>query len=193
MQLFRFPHPVLRYKTQPVRVIDQSLRNTIAEMFEKMYEWEGVGLAANQIGLPYQLFVMNELGQKPDDSTEHEFAFINPVIVKRRGRLEGEEGCLSFPDIRTKVFRAEEIEFQAIIPTGELKTFRWKGFKARIVQHELDHLRGQNFIEKSVFSSQLKVQEDLQILCNNYDSYCKTNGIPTGNEYTAHLEKFGLE
>ena len=81
MKIVRYPHPVLTYKSKQIKRIDQGLRDIAAEMLELMYEAQGVGLAANQVGLPYQLLVMNPTGDR--ERKEEEYVFINPVIQKR--------------------------------------------------------------------------------------------------------------
>ncbi|MBR5626760.1 MAG: peptide deformylase, partial [Thermoguttaceae bacterium] len=89
MKIVKYPHPILAYQSKPLRKIDQELRDIVAEMFDLMYESQGVGLAGNQVELPYQLFVMNPTG---DPEKKEEYVMINPVILKKKGREEGEEG-----------------------------------------------------------------------------------------------------
>jgi peptide deformylase len=114
-------------------------------MFETMYAAAGVGLAANQVGLPFQLFIMNATGNR-EEKTE-EYVFINPVILKKNGNATDNEGCLSFPDIHADVIRAETIDVESIALSGEVQRFKWKDRLARIVQHEIDHLRGVGFVD----------------------------------------------
>ena len=115
-------------------------------MFDLMYENNGVGLAANQVDLPYQLIVVNPTGER--EKKDQEFVFINPVILKLKGSQEGEEGCLSYPNLRLIVPRAKEVKFQAIDLQGQPHTYHWKDFEARIIQHETDHLNGDLFVDK---------------------------------------------
>ena len=77
MEIIEYPHPTLRHQSKPLRRIDASLRQTVAEMFRLMYEAEGIGLAANQVDLPYRLFVLNVSEERQEDT---ELVFINPVL-----------------------------------------------------------------------------------------------------------------
>ena len=132
-------------------------------MLELMYEAQGVGLAANQVGLPYQLLVMNPTGDR--EQKEEEYVFINPVIQKRGGGMkEFEEGCLSFPDLHLTIARPDEITFQAIGPDGRPAVYHWKGFPARVVQHETDHLAGVLYVDLVSAVEKLKLADKLQKL-----------------------------
>jgi peptide deformylase len=110
LRIVKYPHPALRHKSKPLRRVDGELKNTIREMFDLMYEQKGVGLAANQVDLPYRLFVLNLEG---DPAKGEEHVFLNPVIAKRHGTVEAEEGCLSFPEIYAPVKRATKITVSA--------------------------------------------------------------------------------
>lgn len=142
---------MLAYQCKPLRKIDQEIRDIVAEMFELMYANSGVGLAANQVNIPYQIVVINPTGDKSQKDSE--YVFINPTILKLKGENENsEEGCLSFPGLRMIVPRAKEIKFQAVDINGQVQTYSWKGFNARIVQHETDHLHGVCFFQRAVAS-----------------------------------------
>lgn len=162
MKVLKYPHPILKYKCKPVEKINQELRCIVAEMFEIMYISAGVGLAANQVGLPFQLFVMNATGNR--EVKAEEYVFINPVILKKNGNVLDNEGCLSFPDIHADVVRAEVIEFEAISLSGEVRQFKWKDRPARIVLHEIDHLNGVSFIDHLPQTAKLNVREELDDL-----------------------------
>ena len=95
LQIVNYPHPVLRYVSRPVTEIDDGLRETVRSMFELLYAAKGVGLAANQVALPFRFFVLN-LTADPAQA-DKEQVFINPVITKRHLSVEDEEGCLSLP------------------------------------------------------------------------------------------------
>ena len=116
-------------------------------MFELMYEHEGVGLAANQVDLPYRLFVANAEGER--DAKEAEYVFINPVLSGGRGQEEDEEGCLSIPGIRApghaqrRRSRSKPTTWPATRSAAKLE-----GLMARILQHETDHLDGTLFIDR---------------------------------------------
>ena len=146
MDILPYPHPALRWKSKPIQEINDDLRRVVAEMFELMYAAKGIGLAANQVGLPYRLFILN-LSADPDLKDE-EIVFLNPDILKRKGTTEGEEGCLSFPGMYGQVKRAAKIEVEAFDLNGECFEYALDELAARAVQHESDHLDGVLFIDR---------------------------------------------
>src|SRR5688572_17864470 len=105
MKIVKYPHPALRHKSKPLTAIDKEVRLQAGRMLELMYASRGLGLAANQVAWPFQLLVMNDLADP--EQREHERVLINPVILERKGAQEGDEGCLSFPDLYQKVRRAK--------------------------------------------------------------------------------------
>ena len=162
VEVLKYPHPILQYKCKPLQKINQEFREIVAEMFEIMYASSGVGLAANQVGLPFQLFVMNATGNR--EETGEEYVFINPVILKKNGNVIDNEGCLSFPDIHADVVRSETIEFESISLSGEEQHFQWKARPARIVQHELDHLNGMCFVDRLSATAKIETKSGLEDL-----------------------------
>lgn len=141
MRIVKYPHPTLRYKSKPLRRVDGELKKMIHQMFDLMYTHEGVGLAANQVDLPYRLIVMNIKSDATAKEEEH--AFINPVILQRKGGTEEkEEGCLSLPEVYAPVKRSQKIVINAYNLAGEEVTWELNGLYARVVQHECDHLDG---------------------------------------------------
>jgi peptide deformylase len=147
MKIVRFPHPALFWKSKPLTHIDNQVRQHAQQMLELMYESKGLGLAANQVALPYRLFVMNPTADP--EQKEHQLVLINPVILERRGSVEGEEGCLSFPGLYQKVRRARTIKVQAYNLDGEaVEIVPTESLTSRIIQHEIDHLDGVLFIDK---------------------------------------------
>ena len=146
MKIVQYPHPALRHETRPLTSIDNEVRKHAAEMLELMYSAHGVGLATNQVVLPYQMFVMNQTADP--QQREHERVFINPVVVERKGSIEGEEGCLSFPKLFQKVRRAKMARVQAFNLQGEPVDEVFEDMPSRVCQHEIDHLHGDLFIDK---------------------------------------------
>jgi len=146
LQIVHYPHPALSWKSKDVTKIDAQLKQWVAEMFELMYAAKGIGLAANQVALPYRLFVINPTGDH--EQPEHEQVFINPEIIRRNGSEEGEEGCLSLPEVYGPVTRAEKIVVEAFDLDGQQLTLELDGIHARVVQHENDHLDGVMFTER---------------------------------------------
>ncbi|HMO35432.1 MAG TPA: peptide deformylase, partial [Gemmatales bacterium] len=145
MKIVRYPHPALRYKAAPVKLIDAEVRKVIDALRDLTYQHEGLGLAAPQIGIPLQLFFMNPTGEK--SQPEAEMVFINPVISEKEGMIEKEEGCLSFPDLYQNVRRAASIRVKAYDPEGQAMDIKLEELPARVVQHETDHLHGKLFID----------------------------------------------
>ena len=145
LRIVNYPHPALRYRSRPVTQIDDELRSTVREMFDLLYAAKGVGLAANQVALPYRFFILN-ITADPEQK-DKELVFINPVIVKRHSSIEEEEGCLSIPGVYCDVRRARKIKVQAFSLAGELVEYEAEDLFSRAVQHETDHLDGKLFID----------------------------------------------
>ena len=139
LSIIHYPHPTLIYKSKVIKRVDADLRGLIAEMFELMYEANGVGLAANQVDLPLRLFVVN-LAANPEEGEE--MVFINPVISRPKGSVEQEEGCLSIPGVYGKVVRPKTVRIQAYNLSGEAIDWEADGLLSRVLQHENDHLDG---------------------------------------------------
>ena len=153
----KYPDPVLRGRADPVRTIDAKLRQLAANMTETMREANGVGLAAPQVGVPLRLAVVDF------DPENHDLrVLVNPVIVKRSGRQElHDEGCLSFPEVRSQVKRSPKVIFHAQGLDGETAEYAAEGLAARAVQHEIDHLDGLLFIDKVGPSDKLSLRREL--------------------------------
>lgn len=146
MQIVPYPHPALSFKSVEVRQIDGTLRTVIRQMFDLMYEAKGIGLAANQIGLPFRFFVVN-LQARPNLPDE-EFTFINPVITRKRGSEIDEEGCLSLPGLYGDVRRADALVVDAFDLDGRQFQMDVSELWARVIQHENDHLDGIMFTDR---------------------------------------------
>ena len=158
--------PVLRKQCQVIKNIDEELVTLSEDMIETTLAAPGVGLAANQIGIPWRLFVVN-MGVETDK--DNLITLINPEITAMEGSELGEEGCLSIPDVIAEVNRATQIEVKAIDLNGNDVRFEAKGYLARALQHEIDHLNGVLFwdslgkvkrdIMKRKFKKKLKEQD----------------------------------
>ena len=164
MDILPYPHPALRWKSKPIQEINDELRRVVAEMFELMYAAKGIGLAANQVGLPYRLFILN-LTADPEMKDE-EIVFINPEILKRKGSTEGEEGCLSFPGMYGQVKRAAKIDIEAFDLDGTCFEYSLDELAARAVQHESDHLDGVLFIDRMTETA----RRELDPVINDFDA-----------------------
>jgi len=138
-KITEYPEKVLAEVGQPVTVFDEELENLCADMFETMYEAEGVGLAAQQIGLALRLFVMDCEGVK--------LVAANPEIIYREGEQSGQEGCLSVGKVPAVVVRAEKATLRAQDAKGKWFERESDGYAARCFQHETDHCNGKLFID----------------------------------------------
>ena len=116
MEIITYPHPTLRYKSKPIKRVDAELLAIVREMFDLMYEANGVGLAANQVDLPIRLFVAN-LEADPDKGDE--MVFINPIVSNPKGSEGDEEGCLSLPTLYGNVMRPKRVRVNAYNLKGE--------------------------------------------------------------------------
>ncbi|GAB6186053.1 peptide deformylase [Thermopirellula anaerolimosa] len=166
LRVIRYPHPTLRYKSKPIRKVDSEFRAIVRRMFELMYEERGIGLAANQVDLPYRFFIINLSGDP--SQKEEEFVFINPEIVSKKGNEEDKEGCLSLPGISAVVRRSAEIEILAYNLQGEEVHGRLKGLFARAFQHEYDHLDGTLFIDRLTPTRRWAVADQVDALESEY-------------------------
>lgn len=152
--IIAYGHPVLRKRAEEVQPDHPGLQELIANMYETMYNAKGVGLAAPQIGQSLRIFVVDGSpmeGMLEDDPTPMEGwkkVFINPQIIEESGDEWGwDEGCLSIPDVIEEVYREEVILVRYQDENFEIHEERYSGLKARIIQHEYDHLEGVLFID----------------------------------------------
>jgi peptide deformylase len=187
VQIIHYPHPTLRHASKPLKRVDAELRKIVAQMFELMYEHEGVGLAANQVDLPYRLFVANVEG-KPE-AKETEFVFINPVLSGGRGQAEDEEGCLSIPGVYAPVTRNETIKVEAYDLAGNEIAFEAEGLMARVLQHETDHLDGMLFIDRLGPAQLAALSGKLEEFELDFQSRRETGELPAADQLAARLEE----
>ncbi len=145
-EILRFPHPILKTPTQRVDLIDREIESLVKDMFETMYSAEGVGLAANQIGVSLSIMVIDT--SKKEGSPPFKAVMINPQILLAEGELNYKEGCLSFPGLVVEVKRYNKVFFKYVDLFGEEREETIEGFPAVVFQHELDHLSGITFIDR---------------------------------------------
>ena len=191
MRIIKYPHPTLRRKSKDLRRVDAEVRRVVAEMLDLMYATNGIGLAANQVDLPYRLFVVNPSGT-PEDK-EHEHVFINPVISRQSGMAEADEGCLSFPEIYAPVRRPEKVVISAFDLSGQEVRYELDGLFARAVQHEYDHLEGVLFIDRLTPSHLLEIRDDLDALVAEFEGDRQRGVIPGDLQIVARLEALEQE
>jgi peptide deformylase len=150
LPIYTYGQPVLREKAAPVNEREPDLKQLIDNMFETMYNADGVGLAAPQVGRPIRLLVIDAdaLGEDFPECRLFRRVMVNPEIIeKSRETVVLEEGCLSFPGIHEKVTRAVSVRVRYLDEDGVPKEETFEGFAARIVQHECEHLDGEVFID----------------------------------------------
>ena len=141
--IVKFPDPILQQPAEPVTVFDAELRKLVDDMFTSMYDAQGIGLAAPQIGVSKRLTVIDlSFQKKPEDK----IVLINPEVVEIKGKQVEEEGCLSLPEIRDRVVRAAEVKVRAQDADGKPIEVEGTELLARAMQHEIDHLDGILFI-----------------------------------------------
>jgi peptide deformylase len=143
LNIVKYPDPVLLKPGEPVTEFDGDLHKLIDNMFESLYDAEGVGLAAPQVGVSKRLVVIDtSSGREPKDK----IVLINPEIISREGKVYSEEGCLSFPDIREKVTRSAKVRVRAQDADGKWFEMDGEDLLARAFQHEIDHVDGVVFL-----------------------------------------------
>ena len=142
LKVLRYGDPALRRRATPVGEVTPEVRATIADMTETMYDEVGIGLAAPQVGVSLRLIVV------ADEEGRGVQALLNPAIVDRGGEVTGEEGCLSIPGVFAQVTRASWVKVEARSVDGKPLTLNARGLRARVLQHEIDHLDGVLFIDR---------------------------------------------
>ena len=150
LPIYTYGQPVLRTQTMPVDKNSPDLKQLIDDMFDTMYNADGVGLAAPQIGHAIRMFVIdaNVVSDDYPECNGFKRVMINPEIIdKKDEKILLEEGCLSFPGIHEKVARYSCIKVKYIDQNQKLQEESLEGFAARIVQHECEHLDGRVFID----------------------------------------------
>ena len=143
-----YPDPVLHKKTSRVERIDSALDRLIKDMVETMHAATGVGLAANQVGVPLQLAVIDLSSREEEEQRHPLLVMINPEILSLEGSVLEEEGCLSVPDYSEKIKRAARVKVRAQDRKGKPFELEAEGLMAKALQHEIDHLNGLLFVDK---------------------------------------------
>ena len=137
--------PVLRVRAAEVSAFDESLRALVQDLYDTMKAYNGLGLAAPQVGVSQRIFVV----EVPiDDERRDRFAVVNPQLDMKDGKETSEEGCLSMPGINEDVVRATELRMRGFDEHGKPFERRVDGLLARAVQHETDHLDGVLFTDR---------------------------------------------
>ena len=135
---------ILKKKSREVEVIDEKIQVLIDDMIETMHKYNGVGLAAVQVGILKRVIVIDLYDDKGP------IVLINPVILKTKGEHEVEEGCLSYPNQFAKIMRPEEVVAEYTDRDGKRMKVKAKDLLAQAISHEVDHLNGEVFVEKII-------------------------------------------
>ncbi len=143
LPVLKIGNKILTTKAETVDHVTESDRKLVRDMIETMYAENGVGLAANQVGVLKRVFVAN-----PGDEPGHELVFFNPEIVKKEGEIKEFEGCLSIPEFYEPVKRAKTVWMRAMTLDGRWVEVKGTGLLSRIFQHETDHLNGILFVDR---------------------------------------------
>ena len=142
-----WPDKILKQKMKEVDFFsDGKLKEYVDVMFKKMYELDGVGLAANQIGILYRIIVIDTTVREEEGEKGVKLVLINPQIVEKEGEIESTEGCLSFPGVQITIPRAERVKVKAKDINGNDIEIEGKDFLSVVLQHEIDHINGIPFI-----------------------------------------------
>jgi len=176
LKVVKFGEPVLRKKGARIESITPEIKKLIADMFETMYAYKGVGLAAQQIGQAVQLTVIDvrgvtdrpsslEIKGEPVDVAEHmPLVLINPELTLVGDPVAGPEGCLSFPEVFADITRPQFVDVKALNEKGKPIEFRAGGLLSRAIQHEWDHLHGLLFIDRMEKKTKEELKPDLEEL-----------------------------
>jgi peptide deformylase len=176
LTVVKFGTPILRQKGARIEAVTPAIKQLIADMFETMYAYKGIGLAAQQVGLALQVTVLDvrgvtdrpsslELNGKPADVAEFmPLVLINPELKPHGSKVAGPEGCLSFPEIFADISRSEFVDVTALDAEGKPIQFRCGGLLARAIQHEVDHLHGILFIDRMDKAVKEELRSELEVL-----------------------------
>ena len=143
LPILAYPDPRLRKKAQPIGLFDAALSSLLDDLFETMYDDNGVGLAATQVNIHLRVLTVDPM----ENNGRQPFYLINPEIIARDGSIESPEGCLSVPGAYDKVKRSQRVKVSAFDKEGKAFEMEAEGFHAAIIQHEIDHLNGILFID----------------------------------------------
>lgn len=176
LEIVKYGHPALRTKGARVSKIDEKIHQLAEDMLDTMEAANGVGLAAQQVGVPIQLTVIDVagiedrpstmlIGGRPVSVDEHmPLILLNPELTLSKDRESGNEGCLSFPEMNAEIVRAAAVKTKAQLLDGSTIEFEATGLLARALQHETDHLHGILFIDRMNSASKASLAGKLKRL-----------------------------
>ena len=158
MEVVQYGDPILRKKCNLVSDYGK-IGSLINDMFDTMYEKNGLGLAANQVGVDLNLFIIDLSAIEENEKTH---VFVNGEIVDSSGESWFEEGCLSIPEVRLNVNRPEKIKFKFQDVSGNEHIEKYDGLMARAIQHEMDHLNGIFIVDRVSQTEKMSVNKSLR-------------------------------
>ena len=169
LKVYKYGEAVLRERAQPVAIVTDELRNLAEEMIDTMHKARGVGLAAQQVGRLEKMCVIDipEGCEEPEDELFNApvampLKLFNPEIIAQEGSQHDNEGCLSFPGVGGSITRAQQVTCQYLDEENRPQIMMARGFLARALQHEIDHLNGilyvdhMSAVERLTYASKLK-------------------------------------
>lgn len=166
LEILKYPNPRLAIPSEPVTDFDSDLEQLVEDMFETMYDAPGIGLAAPQVDVHKNIFVIDIDFEEDEESGElinkNPQVFINPKFLKKDGEILYKEGCLSVPGIYEEVKRAETIELEYQNTKGETIKENFEGLLAIAIQHENDHLLGRLFIDRLSFVKSRSIKKKIK-------------------------------
>jgi len=165
LTILEFPDERLRKVATPVEAIDSMRSRLIDDMFETMYESNGIGLAATQIDFHERIIVMDTSEEK-----HAPFCLVNPEILEQEGTEVSEEGCLSVPGFFEKVERAEKVVVSALNRDGDAFELSAEGMLAVCIQHEMDHLSGKLFVDYLSPLKRQRIKKKMEKIHKTYRS-----------------------
>lgn len=157
LEILHYPDPRLRNRAEPIVAVDDRIRALAADMLETMYDAPGIGLAATQVNVHQRMLVADVSAENDDPRV-----FINPVIVKREGTEQMEEGCLSVPGVFELVERADWIAVDYLDLDGQPQRLETDGLLAVCIQHEIDHLDGKLFVDYLSMLKRTRIKDKLK-------------------------------
>jgi len=175
LEIVKYGHPALRAKGRRIEAIDAEIRQLAEDMIDTMIDADGVGLAAQQVGLPLQMCVVDVTGVsnrpstmsidgQPMDPEQHmPLILINPEIEPFGKARSAVEGCLSFPGVSTDITRTSSVRVQAQTLDGSV-VFEASGLLARAIQHEHDHLQGILFIDRMEAEQRRELEQEIEAI-----------------------------
>lgn len=158
LKINKYGDQILKKQCKPVEKITSEIKQLINDMFETLYAAPGIGLAANQVGVLLQICVID----LRIDNKKRPLVLINPRIVSQKDKIDGEEGCLSLPGLSAKVKRYNYVTVEAINDKGFPIVVQGEGLSSRVLQHEIDHLKGKVYLDYLSFGNRKKLENEIK-------------------------------